>query len=99
MALLIAPDLDINRPNFEDVKRYSNNKDVFGVIKQSYVNTFNEATVKSAERIVLHQKKEDWLVRLVLQFSKWRVEAIVSHLPTERGTMIITRQQPIERND
>jgi len=99
MALLIAPDIDIDRPNFEDVKRYRNSKDVFGIIKQSYVNKFNESIVKSAERIVLHQKKEDWLEQLVLQFSRWRVDTIVSYLPAHKGTTIITRQRPVERND
>lgn len=99
MALLIAPDLDMGYPSFEDVKRYSNSEDRFGVIKQSYVKKFNEAIVKSAERIVLHQKKEDWLEQLVRKYSKWRVDAIVSHIPTGRGIMTITRQQPVKRKD
>jgi hypothetical protein len=103
MALLIAPDLDINYPSFEDVKRHSGSKDGFGVIKQPYVNKFNRAIVKSAERIVLYQKKEDWLEQLVSKYSKWRVDAIVSHLPTDKGTMTITkiiaRQPPVERKD
>lgn len=99
MALLIAPDLDRGYPSFEDVKRYSNSEDRFGVIKQSYVKKFNEAIVKSAERIVLHQKKEDWLEQLVRKYSKWGVDAIVSHLPTGRGIMTITRQQPVKRKD
>jgi hypothetical protein len=103
MALLIRPDLNIDSPNFEDVKRYSNSEDGFGAIKKSYVNKFNEAIVKGAERMVLHQKKEDWLEELVRKYSKWKVEANVSHLPTERGTVVITRiiaqQQPVERKD
>ncbi len=99
IALLIAPDLDMRNPSFEDVKKYSNSKDSFGVVKQSYVEKFNEAIVKSAERIVLHREREDWLKRLVRKYSNWRVEAIVSHIPTGRGDMIITRQQPVERKD
>jgi len=99
MALLIAPDLDMDYPSFEDVKRYSNSEDRFGVIKQSYVKKFNEAIVKSAERIVLHQKKEDWLEQLVRKYGKWRVDAIVSHIPTDRGIMTIARQQPVKRKD
>ena len=99
MALLIAPDLDYCRANFEDVKRYNNSKDRFGIIKQSYVKKFNEAIVKSAERIVLHQKKEDWLEQLVRKYGKWRVDAIVSHIPTDRGIMTITRQQLVKRKD
>ena len=99
MALFIAPDLDMDYPSFEDVKRYSNSEDRFGVIKQSYVKKFNEAIVKSAERIVLHQKKEDWLEQLVRKYGKWRVDAIVSHIPTDMGIMTITRQQPVKRKD
>jgi hypothetical protein len=99
MALLIAPDLDMDYPSFEDVKRYSNSEDRFGIIKKSYVKKFNEAIVKSAERIVLHQKKDDWLEKLVLKYSKWRIEAIVSHIPWGRGIMTITRQQPVKRKD
>lgn len=99
MALLIAPDLDYCRANFEDVKRYNNSKDRFGIIKQSYVKKFNEAIIKSAERIVLHQKKEDWLEQLVRKYGKWRVDAIVSHIPTDRGIITITRQQPVKRKD
>ena len=99
MALLIAPDLDMDYPSFEDVKRYSNSEDRFGIIKKSYVKKFNEAIVKSAERIVLHQKKDDWLEKLVRKYSKWRIEAIVSHIPWGRGIMTITRQQPVKRKD
>jgi len=99
IALLITPDFDIDHPSFEDVKRYSNSKDGFGVIKQSYVKKFNEEIVKSAERIVLHQKKEDWLEQLVRKYGKWRVDAIVSHIPTDMGIMTITRQQPVKRKD
>lgn len=99
MALLIAPDLDIARPNVEDVNRYDNSHNIFGVIKESCVNKFNEAIVKSAERLVLHQNKEDWLEQLVRQYSKWRVDTIVSRLPTNKGTMVIARLQPVERND
>ena len=99
MALLITPDFNIDYPNSEDVKRYTNSEDRFGVIKQSYVEKFNEEIVKSAERIVLHQKKEDWIEQLVRKYSKWRVDAIVSHIPTDRGVMTITRQQPVKRKD
>ncbi|MBU1259766.1 MAG: DUF4238 domain-containing protein [Planctomycetes bacterium] len=73
MALLITPDLDIDDPTLEDAKRYSNSKNGFGFIPQSgvtCVNKFNEAIVKSAERMVLHQKKEDWLEQLVRKYSK-----------------------------
>ncbi len=97
IALLIIPDLDMARASLEDVKRYSNSEDRFGVIKKSYVKKFNEAIVKSAERIILHQKKEDWIEQLVRKYSKWRVDAIVSHIPTGRGFMTITRQQPVKR--
>ncbi len=99
IALLITPNLDMGYPTFEDVKRYRVGGDRFAVIKRSYVEKFNEAIVKSAERIVLHRKKEDWLEQLVRRYSKWRVEAIVSHIPTDRGVMTITRQQPVERKD
>ena len=99
MALLITLDTNMGYPSFEDVKRYSNSEDRFGVIKQSYVKKFNEAIVKSAERIVLHQKKEDWLEQLVRKYGKWRVDAIVSHIPTDRGIITITRQQPVKRKD
>jgi hypothetical protein len=99
MALLITFDLDMCNPSFEDVQGYRRSKDRFGVIKESYVKKFNEAIVKSAERIVLHQKKEDWIEQLVAKFRRWRVEAIVSHIPTDRGTIVISRNQPIEIND
>lgn len=99
MALFITPDLDIKRPNFEDVNRYDNSNDIFGVIKESYINKFNETIVKSSERIVLHQNKEDWIEQLVRQYSKWQVDTIVSHLPTDRGIMSIIRHQPVERTD
>ena len=98
LALLIAPDFAIERPGIEDVRRYKNDKDAFGVVKQSYVRKFNEAIVKNAERIVLHQKKADWVEQLVCQFRMWRTEAIVSHLPTDKGTWVITRPQAVERN-
>jgi hypothetical protein len=49
--------------------------------------------------MVLHQNKEDWLEQLVRQYCKWRVDTIVSHLPTNKGTMVITRQQPVEIKD
>jgi hypothetical protein len=99
IALLITPDLDMARAGLEDVKRYSNSEDRFGIIKKSYVEKFNEEVVKSAERIVLHQRKEDWLEQLVRKYNKWRVEAIVSHIPIGRGIMTITRQQPVEIKD
>ena len=98
LALLIAPDLAIERPSIEDVRRYKNDKDDFGVIKQSYVRKFNEAIVKNAERIVLHHEKAEWVEQLVYRFRMWRTEAIVSHLPTEKGTLVITRQQAVEKN-
>ena len=98
MALLIVLDSDIARPDFEDVKRYDIN-DSMGVVKRSDINRFNEALVKSAERIVLHQKREDWLIQLVRQFSKWRVESVPRHLTTDSGTTTITGQWPIEIKD
>jgi hypothetical protein len=69
MALLITPNLDIYDPSFEDITKHYNSNNGFGIIKQSYVNEFNEAIVKSAERMVLHQKKEDWLEQLVCKYS------------------------------
>jgi hypothetical protein len=103
MALLITPDIDMDNPSIEDVEKYSNSEDGFGIIKQSYVNKFNEAIVKSAERMVLHQKKEDWLEQLVRKYSKWRVDAIVTNLSSDRETItiarIIARQPPDERTE
>jgi len=99
LALLIAPNLDINSSNDEDVKKYENSNDVFGVIKEPYVNKFNEAIVKSAERIIIHQNKEDWLEQLVRKYSKWQVDTVVSHLPTDKGIMSVARQLPVERKD
>jgi hypothetical protein len=67
MALLITPDLDMYNPTIEEVKEYSNSKNGFGFIEQSYVkyiNEFNESIIKSAEKIILHKKKEDWLEQL-----------------------------------
>ena len=99
MALLISSDPDIDHPSFEDAKKYSNHEDGFGVIKQSYVEKFNEAIIKSAERIVLHKKKEDWLEKLVRKYGNWKVDAIVTHIPTDRGVMVITRQQPVKKTN
>jgi hypothetical protein len=96
MAILITPDLSIERPSDEDVKRYDNSQDRFCIIKPSYVEEFNKQIIKSAEKIVIHQCKEDWLKELVQKYRNWRMEAIISHLPTEKGVFTILRQRPVE---
>lgn len=99
MAILIAPDLSIKRPSDEDVRKYDNSKDAFGVIKPPCVEEFNKQIIKSAEKIVIHQCKEDWLKKLVHKYRNWRVETIISHLPTEKGVFTISRQRPNEKSN
>ena len=97
LALLITPNIDKRRANFEDVKKHRGSKDGYGVIKPPYVKIFNEAIVKSAEKIVLHQKKEEWLEKLVRKYSKWGVETIATHIPIGEGTLTAIRQQSVKR--
>jgi hypothetical protein len=99
MALLIAPNHDIASPDEEDVKKYDNSNDAFGIIKESCVKIFNGEIVKSAERIILHQNEEDWLEQLVRKYSKWQVDTVVSHLQTDKGIYSIARQLPVERTE
>lgn len=97
LAILISPDISIQRPNHDDVVKYTNEQDRFATIKQSYVKLFNKLVVKSAEKLVLHKTSEGWIEQLVLKYKNWRMETVVDHLPTDNGIIIISRQRQIEK--
>lgn len=97
MALLIIPDINIMRPSFDDVEKYDNSQDMFGVIKPARINEFNRYIIKSAEKLVIHHSKEYWLEKLVRRYGNWYVKSEPFYLPTEKGTMTIIRIKPVKK--
>lgn len=93
LGVLIRSDDTIDRPTFEDVKRYEHQGDDYAHPKESFVASLNELTVQSAENIVIHSSEEEWVKSLVETNKEWRVENQTFELPYENGRYILNRQK------
>lgn len=92
LAVLIKPDIEIDRPTIDDVKNYMHPGDDYAHPKEDFVKLLNELTAQSAENLVLHSTEEEWVEAIVSNYKDWRVENKTFELPYDNGMVIINRQ-------
>lgn len=97
IAVMIKPDFEIDRPTIDDVESYKHRGDDYANPKKDFVKHLNELIVKSAENLVLHSDKEEWVEALVSNHKNWRIESKTFELPYDREMIIIHRQMACEK--
>lgn len=87
LGVLITPFYISGSPSKIDMQEFKHDNDLNREIKEKYVDVFNELIVRSAEKLVLHSEKKEWLSRLVEKNRTWRVEAVASEINSENSVI------------
>ncbi|HEY0893473.1 MAG TPA: DUF4238 domain-containing protein [Cellvibrio sp.] len=83
LGVLITPFYISGPPSKIDMQEFNHDNDLNREIKEEYVYMFNELIVRSAEKLVLHSEKKEWLSTMVEKNKTWRVEALISKISCE----------------
>lgn len=94
LGILISPN-----PFFqlEDMQEYVLETDKFSEVKEVFVQELNELIVKSAEKIVIHSERSDWVELLVSNNKTWRVEASETNISMGDGVLSMYRQDAVNK--
>lgn len=96
IALLIAINRDAKAITQDVTDSLVSRADRFVEPKTDFIDKLNELIIRAAEVRVLHHSVDRDLEERVRQNSNWRMAAVIDNLPTESGTIVITRELPRE---
>jgi hypothetical protein len=98
IAVLIKPNPNIKRSQNINIDQVNHDRDRNISINEKHVNKFNELIVKSAEKVVIHSKSELWLEELVDKYKNWQVQLLTFEHPINGGTLIVNKQDAVEKS-
>lgn len=99
IAVMIRADLEDRVIQFPIAEGSFSERDQFAVPKARYIDIFNELIIKAAEKRIFSNARHTWIEDKVLEFGKWRMETVATEIMENGGTLIITRQEPVQIMD
>lgn len=83
----------------EDSKHYDHTEDGNALAKPEFVTKLNDLVIKNAEKIVIANQKSTSFSERVSALKNWRYECTVHKVPMERGELVISRMEALERTE
>ena len=98
VALMITPDPDRNKViDLSVIDDSISPADHFRAPKTGFIDTLNDLIIRAAEDRILHSSIDRNIEQRVREDADWRMAIVVDNIPSERGTIAITRQLPRRR--